>query len=57
MNSMFSSIGNVIGPIAGGILFDINLNYPFYFSTVFLVIGIGITLAWKDPALVAAKES
>ncbi|WP_066321543.1 MFS transporter [Bacillus sp. FJAT-29814] len=57
MNSMFSSIGNVIGPIAGGILFDINLNYPFYFSTVFLVVGIGITLAWKEPALVTAKES
>lgn len=57
MNSMFSSIGNVIGPIIGGILFDINLNYPFYFATVFLAVGIGITLAWKEPAFVAAKES
>ncbi|MFC7395569.1 MFS transporter [Scopulibacillus cellulosilyticus] len=50
MNSMFTSIGNVIGPVIGGLLFDMNLNYPFYFAAVMLVIGVGITLAWKDPA-------
>ncbi|WP_226529905.1 MFS transporter [Metabacillus niabensis] len=48
MNSMFTSIGNVFGPIIGGILFDINLNYPFYFATIFLAIGTGLTLAWKQ---------
>ncbi|MEH7503864.1 multidrug efflux MFS transporter NorA [Neobacillus drentensis] len=50
MNSMFTSIGNVIGPIIGGILFDIDLNYPFYFATFLLAVGIGLTLAWKEPA-------
>ncbi|MEH7355912.1 multidrug efflux MFS transporter NorA [Neobacillus drentensis] len=50
MNSMFTSIGNVIGPIIGGMLFDIDLNYPFYFATVLLAVGIGLTLAWKEPA-------
>ena len=50
MNSMFTSIGNVFGPIVGGILFDIDLNYPFYFATVILAAGIGLTLAWKEPA-------
>lgn len=50
MNSMFTSIGNVIGPIIGGILFDIDLNYPYYFSTVLLAVGIGLTLVWKEPA-------
>jgi len=50
MNSMFTSIGNIIGPIIGGILFDIDLNYPYYFATVLLAIGIGLTLAWKEPA-------
>ncbi|MBZ5201787.1 MFS transporter [Planomicrobium chinense] len=49
MNSMFTSIGNIIGPIIGGILFDIDLNYPFYFATVTLAIGIALTLAWKTP--------
>ena len=50
MNSMFTSIGNVFGPIIGGYLFDINLNYPFYFAIVILAIGIGMTLVWKKPA-------
>lgn len=50
MNSMFTSIGNVIGPIIGGMLFDINLNYPFYFSAVLLVVGIAISFAWKAKA-------
>ena len=50
MNSMFTSIGNVIGPIVGGMLFDIDLNYPFYFATVILAAGVGLTLAWKEPA-------
>ncbi len=49
MNSMFTSIGNVFGPIIGGILFDINLNFPYYFATIVLVIGVVITLFWKKP--------
>lgn len=49
MNSMFTSIGNIFGPIIGGILFDINLNYPYYFATVVLVLGVIITLYWKTP--------
>ena len=51
MNSMFTSIGNVFGPIIGGILFDIDLNYPFYFASVFLAIGIALTLVWKQRSL------
>ena len=57
MNSMFTSLGNVFGPIVGGILFDIDLNYPFYFATVFLAIGIGLTLAWKKPVLKTASSN
>ena len=49
MNSMFTSLGNVFGPIIGGILFDINLNYPYYFATIVLVIGVGLALFWKKP--------
>lgn len=49
MNSMFTSIGNVIGPVIGGLLFDVNLNYPYYFATIVLAIGVGITFVWKDP--------
>lgn len=55
MNSMFTSIGNIFGPIIGGILFDIDLNYPFYFATVVLGLGIALTYVWKRPAFSEGK--
>ncbi|MDF1509009.1 multidrug efflux MFS transporter NorA [Robertmurraya sp. DFI.2.37] len=48
MNSMFTSLANISGPIIGGMLFDIDINYPYYFATVILVIGIVITWFWKN---------
>jgi len=47
MNSTFTSLANISGPILGGILFDIDINYPYYFATVILFIGIVITLFWR----------
>ncbi|MUG45954.1 multidrug efflux MFS transporter NorA [Paenibacillus woosongensis] len=49
MNSTFTSIGNIFGPIVGGALFDINLNYPYYFAAIVLLIGTVIALYWKKP--------
>lgn len=49
MNSTFTSIGNIFGPIIGGLLFDINLNYPYYFAALVLVLGTIIALFWKKP--------
>lgn len=50
MNSMFTSLANIFGPILGGMLFDIDINYPYYFAAVVLVFGILLTLIWKKPA-------
>ncbi|WP_436374868.1 multidrug efflux MFS transporter NorA [Cytobacillus sp. BC1816] len=55
MNSMFTSLANISGPIIGGMMFDIDINYPYYFATVILALGIGLTLVWKKPAEKAAK--
>lgn len=50
MNSFFTSLANVIGPVLAGILFDINLDYPYYFSAIILLIGFFITVFfWRDP--------
>ncbi|MGE7692739.1 MFS transporter [Lysinibacillus sp. NPDC094177] len=49
MNSMFTSLGNIFGPILGGVLFDINLNYPYYFATIVLTIGVILALFWRKP--------
>ncbi|WP_394679460.1 MFS transporter [uncultured Exiguobacterium sp.] len=56
MNSMFTSIGNILGPIVGGLLFDVNLNYPFYFATVMLAIGILLTYFWRTPRTEATES-
>ncbi|KAA0549852.1 multidrug efflux MFS transporter NorA [Bacillus sp. BGMRC 2118] len=47
MNSMFTSLANISGPIIGGILFDIDINYPYYFSTVILIFGTALTVFWR----------
>ncbi|MEH7383014.1 multidrug efflux MFS transporter NorA [Bacillus sp. JJ1533] len=47
MNSMFTSLANISGPILGGILFDIDIDYPYYFATVVLTFGVVLTLFWK----------
>lgn len=50
MNSFFTSLANVIGPVIAGILFDMNLDYPYYFSAIVLFIGFLITIFfWRDP--------
>lgn len=53
MNSFFTSLANVFGPILGGILFDIDIDYPYYFSTVVIIIGLAMAMYWKEPKLKA----
>lgn len=55
MNSMFTSIGNIFGPIVGGRLFDIDVDYPFYFGAAVLMIGVLLNYAWikRSPAFKA----
>ncbi|MFC7366708.1 MULTISPECIES: multidrug efflux MFS transporter NorA [Bhargavaea] len=57
MNSMFTSLGNVFGPVIGGILFDIRLDYPFYFATATLAAGVILSYFWKKPKILAAGPS
>jgi DHA1 family multidrug resistance protein-like MFS transporter len=48
MNSTYTSLGNIAGPAVGGILFDVNVNYPYLFAAVVMVIGLAITVMWKE---------
>lgn len=50
MNSMFTSFGNILGPVLGGWLFDIDLDYPFYAAAICLLLGTVVTYMWK-PAI------
>lgn len=48
MNSTYTSLGNIVGPAMGGILFDVDIHYPYLFAAVIMVIGLGITVMWKE---------
>lgn len=48
MNSTYTSLGNIVGPALGGILFDVNINYPYLFAALIIFIGLVITMMWKD---------
>ncbi|MCR8644268.1 MFS transporter [Paenibacillus sp. N1-5-1-14] len=47
MNSTYTSLGNIVGPALAGILFDVNINYPYLFAAVIMFIGLVITMMWK----------
>ena len=49
MNSFFTSLANVFGPIVGGILYERNMDDPYHFSAVVLMICVVITLFWRKP--------
>ena len=51
MNSTYTSLGNIAGPAMGAILFDMNIHYPYAFSGVVLIVGLGITFMWREKQL------
>lgn len=51
MNSTYTSLGTIGGPAMGGILFDVNIHYPYLFAAVIMVIGFVITVLWKENRL------
>ncbi|MDM5190493.1 MFS transporter [Bacillus sp. DX4.1] len=50
MNSTYTSLGNMVGPALGGILFNVNVNIPYIFAGLILTAGFGITVLWKSRA-------
>ncbi|MFC0213686.1 MFS transporter [Paenibacillus chartarius] len=45
LNSAFTSLGNIVGPIVAGFLFDVDINYPY--ALAFLVLFICFILSLK----------
>lgn len=44
LNTSFMSLGQIAGPVWAGVVFDINLNYPYLSGAVILLIGFLISL-------------
>ncbi|RFU66532.1 MFS transporter [Bacillus sp. V59.32b] len=54
MNNMYMSIGNMIGPALAGILFDVNINFPYILGAFILLISFTLVLSWKGGRSVTA---
>ncbi|MHA7963913.1 MFS transporter [Paenibacillus sp. CAU 1782] len=55
LNSAFTSLGNIIGPIIGGFLFDQNLNFPYMLAA--LILALGFLLSFKSQKVPAKTAS
>ncbi|WP_432357948.1 MFS transporter [Sporosarcina sp. UB5] len=47
MNNSYMSIGNVLGPLSAGLLYDVHHLYPFILGLVVLVATMGVSIVWK----------
>lgn len=47
MNNAYMSIGNVLGPALAGMLYDVNIIYPFILGLILLVLTLGTTIIWQ----------
>jgi predicted MFS family arabinose efflux permease len=44
LNSAMTSLGRVIGPLWGGYIYDLNIEYPFFSGAATLAIGWLVSL-------------
>jgi multidrug resistance protein len=44
LNSAFSSLGRIAGPLWGGYIYDVNITYPFFSGAATLLLGLVFSL-------------
>lgn len=47
MNNAYMSIGNVVGPLLAGVLYDVNILYPFVLGFVVLGVTMMVSVVWQ----------
>ncbi|WP_160035395.1 MFS transporter [Paenibacillus sp. An7] len=58
LNSAFTSMGNILGPVIAGVLFDVNLNFPYVSAGIVLFLCFLLSLkARKDERIPGLKET
>ncbi|MFB6366301.1 MFS transporter [Paenibacillus elgii] len=55
LNSAFTSLGNIAGPIAAGFLFDLEVNYPYILACMVLFICFVVSVKAKKNNLKATN--
>lgn len=56
LNSAFTSLGNIAGPIIAGFLFDVDINYPYTLACLVLLVCFLMTLREKKRSLQSAHS-
>ncbi|NOV03366.1 MFS transporter [Paenibacillus planticolens] len=56
LNSAFTSLGNIAGPIAAGFLFDLDVNYPYTLACLVLLICFILSVKSKKRSLQPLQE-
>lgn len=46
LNTSFMSLANIVGPSLAGILFDVNIEFPFMFGTLVLCVSFAASIVW-----------
>lgn len=46
MNNAYMSIGNILGPTLAGLLYDVNIIYPFVLGLILLLFTLMTTMIW-----------
>jgi MFS transporter, DHA1 family, multidrug resistance protein len=46
MNNAYMSLGNMVGPALAGMLFDYNMNFPYYLGTAILLGCLVLAYVW-----------
>lgn len=58
LNSAFTSLGNIAGPIVAGVLFDLNVNYPYSLAGIVLLLCFLLSLrVGRRTARATVRES
>lgn len=55
MNNAYMSIGNILGPLLAGALYDIRILFPFIAGLVILIFTIIFTFMWKGAKIAESK--
>jgi DHA1 family multidrug resistance protein-like MFS transporter len=57
MNNAYMSLGNMIGPALAGVLFDIDMSFPYIAGTLILLVCFFIASSWSLKKKVLLQES
>ncbi|WP_144463500.1 MFS transporter [Siminovitchia fortis] len=57
MNNSYMSIGNVLGPLSAGMMYDIHMIYPFLLGLIVLILTLFVSSAWQKRQKLTKKAS